>query len=359
MPLRFAINGLGRIGRALVRIALDRPGLELVGVNDQASAAQLARLLAHDSVHGRFPGSVAAADGALEIDGHLVPVLSAPTPAEIPWQRVSPTVVVESTGRFRARALAAGHLGDGANGVERVVVSATAADVDATFIVGVNEGSFDPARHRVISNASCTANCLAAVAVPLHRAFGLAQGFMHTVHCYTNSQNLVDMAHPDPRRARAAAINLIPTTSDAVEGLEAVLPELAGRVSGLAVRVPVPDGSLLELVAHLERPATARDVAAAYREAAAGAWAGILAVTDEELVSTDFIDSPHSATIDLPLLAAMGDRLVRVFAWYDNEWGYASRLADLLEHIAATTAVGARERAAPDRGDRARRRERP
>lgn len=327
MPVRFAINGLGRIGRALVRIARERPELELVAVNDPADAPALARLLAHDSLHGPFPGRVAAAPGALEVDGRPIPLFAAPEPAAVPWREVEPWLVVESTGRFRNRAAAAGHLG---GGVERVVVSATATGVDATFCVGVNHARYDPEHHVVVSNASCTANCLAPMVRVLDDAFGIEQALMSTVHCYTNSQRLVDMAHPDPRRARSAAMNVVPTTSDAIEPMADVLPHLAGRIDGLAYRVPVPDGSLVDLVARLGREASRDEVAAAFREAAAGELAGILAVTEEELVSTDFIGDPHSATVDLPLLAAIDRRLWRVVAWYDNEWGYANRLADLI-----------------------------
>src|SRR5688572_11839920 len=303
MPLPFAINGLGRVGRALLRIAAARPELELVAANDQADAATLARLLRHDSLHGRFPGEVRADGEALVVGGRRLPLFRGAEPAAIPWRETTARVVVDATGRFRSRAQAAGHLG---GAVERVVVSATAPDVDATFCVGINHRDFDPARHVVVSNASCTANCLATVAAVLHRACGLERGFMNTVHCFTNSQNLVDMAHPDPRRARAATINLIPTTSDAVEGLEAVLPELRGRVRGCAVRVPVPAGSLLDLVATVSRPTDVAAVAAAYRAAERDALAGILATTDEELVSSDFIDSPFSATVDLPLVEVNG-----------------------------------------------------
>jgi glyceraldehyde 3-phosphate dehydrogenase len=341
VTLPIAINGLGRIGRALVRIAEARPELEVVAANDQAAPLVLARLLAHDTLHGPFPGRVTADDHGLSLDGRFVPLHQESDPAAIPWEAGgrSPWLVVEATGRFRSRSLAAGHLaghlGSGArttpSSVERVVISATASDVDATFCVGINQHDYDPRAHRVVSNASCTANCLVVTAAVLHWRFGLLHGFMNTVHCYTNSQNLVDMAHPDPRRARAAALNLIPTTTDAMEGLGLVLPELAGRIQGLAVRAPVPDGSLLDLVARVGQPVSAESVRDAYREAATSPpLAGVLAVCEEELVSSDFIGSPHSATIDLPLVATLDDDLVRVLAWYDNEWGYASRLADLI-----------------------------
>ncbi|MFN7960149.1 MAG: type I glyceraldehyde-3-phosphate dehydrogenase [Thermoanaerobaculia bacterium] len=329
-PVRFAINGLGRIGRALVRIARERPELELVAVNDQADAPVLARLLAHDTLHGRFPGSVSAEADALVLDGRRVPLSRASRPAEIPWRESEPWLVVESTGQFRSRAEAAAHLG---GPVEKVLVSAAAPGVDATFCVGINHHRYDPARHAVISNASCTTNCLAPVAAVLERRFGIEHGLMSTVHCYTNSQRLMDFSHPDPRRARAAAMNIVPTTSDAVEAIGEVMPELAGRIGGIAYRVPVPDGSLIDLTVRLRREAPLEELAAAFREAARGELAGILATTDEELVSSDFIGDPHSATVDLPLLTVVDRRLFRVVAWYDNEWGYANRLADLLAYL--------------------------
>ncbi len=329
MPIRFAINGLGRVGRALVRIARQHPELELVAINDQADSQVLARLLRHDSLHGRFPAPVEAEPGALRIDGVRVPLFGASNPQAVPWSQAEPWLVVESTGQFRDRATAAGHLG---GSVAKVVVSAVAAGVDATFCVGVNHQRYAPAQS-VVSNASCTANCLAPLALVLQRRFGIEHGFMSTVHCYTNSQRLMDMSHPDPRRARAAALNVIPTTSDAVTSIGDVLPELAGKIDGLAYRVPVPDGSLVDLVVRLGRDASRDEVAAAFREAASGELAGILATTEEELVSADFIGDPHSATIDLPLLAELDRRLFRVVAWYDNEWGYANRLAELLLHM--------------------------
>jgi glyceraldehyde 3-phosphate dehydrogenase len=330
MPIPFAINGLGRIGRALLRIAQERDDVVAVAANDQAEAAALARLLAHDTLHGAFPARVEAADGGLRLDGRHLPLYRESEPGRIPWAVARPRIVVEATGRFRTRAAAAGHLG---GPVAKVVVSATAERVDATLCMGVNHERYDPARHAVVSGASCTTNCLAAVVAVLHHEFGLEQALMNTVHCYTNSQNLVDMAHPDPRRARAAAMNIIPTTSDAIGSIGLVLPELAGRIEGLAMRVPIAAGSLVDLGARLGRPATVADLAAAFRRAEAGALRGILGTTAEELVSSDFIGDPRSAIVDLPLLQQAGDRLFRVVAWYDNEWGYANRLADLVRYL--------------------------
>ena len=336
MTVRIGVNGLGRIGRAILRVVSTRPelGLEVAAANDRASVDATVRLLRHDTVHGPFPGQVTAADGGLAVDGRVVPVSHRATPAEIDWSAHGVEVVVEATGKFRQRSLAGAHL---AGSVERVVVSATVPDADATFCVGVNERTFDPARHRVISNASCTTNCLAAVLAALHPRFGVHRALMSTVHCVTNSQNLVDMAHADPRRARAAIANIIPTTSDAIPSIDWVMPELAGRVAGFAVRVPIVAGSLVDVVVQLERGARLDELATAFREAEAGPLAGILGTTDEELVSSDFVNDPRSAIVDLPLLQFAGDQLVRVVAWYDNEWGYANRLAELLAHVASRT----------------------
>jgi glyceraldehyde 3-phosphate dehydrogenase len=328
------INGLGRVGRALLRVAHQRPELEVdvVAVNDPAGASTLARLLRHDTVHGRFPADVGGDDGALTIAGRTIPVGHAAEPGTVDWDAHEVAMVIEATGRFRGRELAAGHLG---GSVQRVVVSATIADADATFCVGINEASFDPQRHQVVSNASCTTNCLAAVLVVLERRFGVEQALMNTVHCVTNSQNLVDMAHADPRRARAAIANIIPTSSDAIPSVEWVLPELTGKVVGLAMRVPIVAGSLIDVAVRLQRDATAHELAAAFRRAEATELAGVLGTTDEELVSSDFVDDPRSAVVDLPLLQSVDDRLFRVVAWYDNEWGYANRLAELLAGLAA------------------------
>jgi len=340
MRTRFAINGLGRIGRALVRVAREHPDIELVSANDQADPVAIARLLRHDTIHGRFPAPVEVEDDGLRIDGRALRLFRESVPSEIPWDETpggAPQVVIEATGRFRAGATAAGHL---AHGVERVVVSATAVGVDATFCMGINHRTYDPGRHVVMSNASCTTNCLAAAIVVPLRHFGVAHALMNTVHCYTNSQNLVDMAHADPRRARAAGSNIIPTTSDAIDSIGLVLPELGGRVEGLAMRVPIAAGSLVDLTVLLERPATVEEMAAAYRAAAAGELASILGATDETLVSSDFIGEPRSAVVDLPLLQRAGDRLFRVVAWYDNEWGYTHRLADLVAYLGTHSSGG-------------------
>ncbi len=328
MKQPFAINGLGRIGRALVRIAHLRDDLELVAINDPAAPEVLARLLRNDTLHGRFPGEVSAEPDRLIFDGRVVPLWAHSTPAEVPWSTTGARLVVEATGQFRSRQAAAGHLGEG---VEQVVVSSTADQVDATFCVGINHREFDPLRHQVVSNASCTTNCLAAVVRVLDEAFGVDQALMSTVHCYTNSQRLVDMAHTDPRRARAAALNIIPTTSDAQEAIGEVIPHLAGKIGAVAYRVPISDGSLIDLCVHTSRKAPLDEVRDAFlRASAQPPLSGILATTDEELVSSDFIGDSHSAIVDLPLLRQQDDKLLRVVAWYDNEWGYAHRLAELI-----------------------------
>jgi len=342
MPLRFAINGFGRIGRALLRIAWDREGLAVAALNDVVPVRQFAPLLAHDSVHGRFGPPVAAEEGALAAGGRRIPFFQEADPARVPWAEAGVQVVVEATGRFLGRAQAAAHLrAPGEKGVRAVVLSANAdpADpADATFCLGLADQdslAWDPERQPVVSNASCTTNCLALLADVLHRGFGVRRAVMNTVHSYTENQRLIDLPHPDPRRSRAAALNIIPTSTTAARALGSILPALAGRVEGFAVRVPTPEVALRDLVAELERDASAEELRAAYREAAAGRLAGVLGVTDEELVSSDYVGDPRSAVVDLPLVQAVDGRLARVVAWYDNEWGYASSLADLLERLAA------------------------
>lgn len=336
-PIPFAIHGFGRIGRALARAAQGSSEgaspVRLVAVNDLAPVEQLARLLARDSVHGRFPADVAVEDQALRIGDRLVQVFSEPDPAAIPWQGTPARVVVDCSGG----AVSGGggrHLR--ADGPRKVLVSALASEVDLTLCRGVNDAAFDTGSHHVVSAASCTTNCLALVLQVLHRAFGVRQALMNEVHSYTGNQNLVDGAHEDPRRARAAALNIVPTSTAAPAAVEAILPELAGRLVGQAVRVPTPDVALLDLVATLERPADLDAVRAAYVEAASGPLQGLLATSDEPLVSTDHVGDRHSAVVDLPLVQhlpspdADGQPLVRVVAWYDNETGYSHRLAELV-----------------------------
>jgi glyceraldehyde 3-phosphate dehydrogenase len=338
MPLRFAINGFGRIGRALCRIAWSREGLAVAALNDVVPVRQLAPLLARDSVHGTFGHRVEAEDGALCLGGRRIPFFQEADPGRVPWGEAGAQVVVEATGRFLRRGQAAAHLRDG---VRTVVLSANAdpeEPADVTFCLGLRGPDtlpWDPDRQPVVSNASCTTNCLALLADVLHAGFGVRRAVMSTVHSYTENQRLLDLPHPDPRRSRAAAVNIIPASTTAARSLGLILPALAGRVDGFAVRVPTPVVALLDLVAELERDASAEEVRAAYREAAAGRLAGFLGVTDEELVSSDFVGDPRSAVVDLPLLQVVDGRMARVVAWYDNEWGYANRLADLLERLAA------------------------
>jgi glyceraldehyde 3-phosphate dehydrogenase len=332
MPIRFGINGFGRIGRALLRAARGREEIELAAINDVVPAHVLARLLARDTVHGPYPGEVRAREGGLEVDGRLVPVSQRSDPSQVDWTGPGASVVVEATGRFIGRSEAAAHL---RGTVRRVVISANADPhdpADATVALGINEETFDPGRHAVLSNASCTTNALALVAKVLHDRFGLRRALMSTVHSYTENQRLLDLPHPDPRRSRAAAVNIIPTSTTAAEALGLLLPELTGRVTGFAVRVPTPAVAMLDLVADLERGPRAEEVRQAFRDAAGGALSGWLGVAEEELVSSDFVNDPRSAVVDLPLVQVTGN-LARVVAWYDNEWGYAHRLADLLARM--------------------------
>jgi glyceraldehyde 3-phosphate dehydrogenase (phosphorylating) len=335
MPLRFAINGCGRVGRALLRIAWTRPELELAAVNDVMPAHLLAPRLARDSVYGPCAARVAAVPGGLEIDGRRIPCTEEEDPARVPWGEHGATVVVEATGRLLRRSRAAAHLRDGVRAVVLTANSDPEEPADFTFCLGIEGPAWDPLRQPVVSNASCTTNCLALVAKVLHDAFGVRRALMSTVHGYTENQRLLDQPHPDPRRARAAALNIVPIATTAPQALALILPELAGRIAGFGVRVPTPAVAFLDLAAELERDATAAALAAAYRVAAEGALAGLLGVTGEELVSSDFVGDPRSAVVDLPLLQVVDGRLARVVAWYDNEWGYANRLADLLARIAA------------------------
>ena len=328
MPsVRFAINGLGRIGRALARIAAEREGLELVAVNDLAPADQLARLLAQDTLHRCYPGKVAAAGDRLEIDGREVAAFRHADPAEVPWSATGATIVVDATGMAKTRALAAAHL---RGTIERVIVSANASGLDLTVCVGVNDGELDLERHRLLSAASCTTNCLVPVLAVLDESFGVRSALLDTVHSYNNDQSLLEAPHPDPRRARAATLNMIPTTTSAIEAATRILPNLAGKLGGLAVRVPTPNVSLIDRVVDLEGSPGISPIHAAFRRAEEGPLAGVLGTTERELVSFDFLGDPRSAIVDLPLTDRAGT-LTRVIAWYDNEWGHASRLADLLE----------------------------
>jgi glyceraldehyde 3-phosphate dehydrogenase len=318
------------MGRALYRASLERDlGVDIVAFNDIATLEMVAGLLARDSVYGRFRHDIKVADDAIIVDGSPVRFCHEKDPAALPWKELGVDIAIDATGRFRTRESAAAHLDAGAS---RVVVSAPCKDADATIVLGVNETSFDPSRHRVVSNASCTTNCLAPMIKVLENSFGVEQGFITTVHAYTGDQVLVDGPHKDARRARAAAINIVPTSTGAARATGLVLPSVEGRLDGTALRVPVPDGSITDLVAMMQRTVTVQDVNEAFREAAAGDLAGILEFSDEPLVSADIVGSAASCIFDSGLTMAAG-QLIKVYGWYDNEWGYANRLGELAAYV--------------------------
>jgi len=325
MTTRVGINGFGRIGRTLTRLALDRADLEVVAVNDIADARTLAHLLEFDSTYGRLGRTVEYAEHALTVGGDQIAVLSERDPAAIDWAGLGADIVVEATGKFRGRDAAAAHLKGGAR---KVLISAPGKGADLTVVLGVNDGAYDASRHDVISNASCTTNCVAPMVKVLHDAFGVERGFMTTVHAYTGDQMLLDGPHKDLRRARSAAANIVPTTTGAARATGEVIPALAGKLDGVAVRVPVEDGSLTDLAVVVGAEVTAQAVNDAFAAAAAGSLAGILRYSTDPIVSRDIIGDPASCVFDSPLTQAAGT-LVKVFGWYDNEWGYTCRLADL------------------------------
>ena len=331
MTTRVGINGFGRVGRAFARLALDRNDLEIAAINDVTDARTLAHLLEFDSTYGRLGAPVAHGPGSLTVAGREIPVLSERDPAAINWAGLGVSLVIESTGRFRAREDAARHLKAGAR---KVLISAPGKGVDLTVVVGVNDAAYDPQRHDIVSAASCTTNCVVPMAKVLNDSFGLIRGFMTTIHAYTGDQMLLDGPHKDLRRARSAAISIVPTSTGAARTAGTVLPELAGKLDGVAVRVPVEDGSLTDLAAVVSREVTADEVNAAFAAAAAGSLAGVLRYSTDPLVSRDIIGDRASCVFDSPLTQASGD-LVKVFGWYDNELGYTSRLVDLAAIIAA------------------------
>ncbi len=338
MAVRVAINGFGRIGRLVYRRSQAIEGIDVVAVNDLTDPASLAHLLKYDSVHGRFPGDVTVEGDRIRAGEDDFLVLSDPDPAELPWGDLDVDVVVESTGFFRTREKAALHLGSGAS---KVLLSAPAKGrpgADLTVVYGVNHHLYDPSEHEVVSTASCTTNCLAPVASVLKESFGIARGLMTTIHAYTNDQRILDLPHKDPRRARAAAVNIIPTTTGAAAAVGLVIPELAGRLDGMAVRVPVKDGSLVDLVCELESDATVEEVNAAMAEAASGPLRGVLQYSDEPLVSSDVIGNPHSSIFDSLVTNAIGPRMVKLLSWYDNEYGYAARMVDFLLYMGSAGA---------------------
>ena len=333
MTIRVGINGFGRIGRGYLRASLANENVEVVAVNDLASPATNAHLLKYDSTQGRLAESVSVDDSVMRVGDRSIAVLAERDPAKLPWADLKVDVVIESTGRFTSREAAAVHLGAGAT---RVIISAPASDVDATFVMGVNDADFDPAKHFVISNASCTTNCFVPMVKVLDDAFGVQTGLMTTIHAYTNDQNLLDLTHSDLRRARAAAVNIVPSSTGAARATSLVLASMKGRLDGTSLRVPVPDGSITDFTA-IVRSTTVEQVNAAFAAAAAGTLSGVLVYTDEPIVSSDIVGSPASCTFDskMTMVQPIDDEksLVKVFGWYDNEWGYSNRLVDLTSRV--------------------------
>jgi glyceraldehyde 3-phosphate dehydrogenase len=326
MSTKVAINGFGRIGRLFLRaVAKTGADIDVVAVNDLTDAKTLAHLLKYDSVHGVWPGEVTHTDDTITFEDRSIKVLSIADVGMLPWRELDVDVVAECTGRFTERAQSTQHLDQGAR---KVVISAPAKDPDITVVLGVNDADYDPARHHILSCASCTTNCLAPVAKILLDSFGIEQGFMTTVHAFTNDQRILDLPHKDLRRARAASSSIIPTSTGAARAIGLVLPELKGKMDGFALRVPVPDGSVVDLVATLERDATVEEINAAVQAAAEGPMAGVLRYTDEPIVSSDIIGDPHSSVFDSLLTMVMG-RQAKVMMWYDNEWGFANRMVEL------------------------------
>ncbi|MDW8032416.1 MAG: type I glyceraldehyde-3-phosphate dehydrogenase, partial [Aquificaceae bacterium] len=331
MGIKVGINGFGRIGRAFLRACLGYEDIEVVAVNDLTDTKTLAHLLKYDSIHHRFRGDVTATDSSLLVEGREIKVFSSKDPAQIPWGELGVEVVLESTGAFTSREKAELHLRDT---VRRVIISAPAKNPDITLVMGVNEHMFDPEKHRIISNASCTTNCLAPTLRVLQERFGVKKGYMVTVHAYTNDQRVLDLPHKDLRRARAAAVNIIPTTTGAAKAIGEVIPELKGKLDGTSRRVPVADGSLVDLTLVVERPPSSpEEVNKAFKEASETYLKGILQYTEDPIVSQDIVGNPHSAIFDAGLTQVLED-LVHVGAWYDNEWGYSCRLRDLLLYVA-------------------------
>ncbi len=332
MAIKVGINGFGRIGRQVIRVAKEREftDLDFVAVNDLTDTRTLAHLFKYDSVHRTYRGTVAHSENALEIDGDSIRVFAEKDPAALPWRELGVTIVLESTGKFTRADDARKHI---AGGARKVIISAPAKGEDITIVMGVNQDRYDPATHHIISNASCTTNCLAPMVRVIRDAFGFRHGTMITIHSYTNDQQLLDLPHRDLRRARAAALSIIPTTTGAAKATGLVIPEVKGKIDGVAIRVPTPDASLNELVVEVERPTTIDAVNAAFREAAAGPMRGVLAVSEEELVSSDYIGNPHSCIVDARSTNVIDGTLVKTSGWYDNEWGYATRCVDLLRLV--------------------------
>ena len=335
MPIRVAVNGFGRIGRLVFRRAFGDPEFTLVAINDLTDAKTMAHLLKYDSVHGTWPRKVEAGDGAIRVDGADVKVTSEKDPARLPWASLKVDVVIESTGKFTKPEDAELHLKAGA---KRVIISAPfkgPREQDLTIVMGVNDNKFDPSKHFVVSTASCTTNCFAPVVKLLNDAFGIVRGEMTTVHAFTNDQRILDFPHKDLRRARSAFTSIIPTSTGAAKAIGLVVPELKGKMGAVSLRVPVPDGSICDIAVEVAKPTTRDEVNALFKKASeSGALKGYLAYSEDEIVSQDIIGNPHSSIVDSPLTDVVGGTLVKVFAWYDNEWGYASRMVDMMKLIA-------------------------
>jgi glyceraldehyde 3-phosphate dehydrogenase len=332
MAIRIGINGFGRIGRNVLRASLGDPALEFVAINDLTDAKTLAYLLKYDSIHGVLDVPVEAKDDYLIVDSRPIKILALRDPKDLPWRSLGVDYVIESTGRFTNRDDAAKHL---AAGAKRVIISAPSKDADVTLVLGVNEKVYDPKAHQVVSNASCTTNCLAPVAKVLLERFGIKHGLMTTIHSYTNDQQLLDLPHKDLRRARAAAVSMVPTSTGAARALHLVLPQLKGKLDGMAIRVPTPNVSMIDLTVELESDATPADVNAAFRAASQGPLQGILQYSEDPVVSVDMNGNPHSSIVDAPLTTGLDKRMVKVIAWYDNEWGYSCRIRDLIKYMTA------------------------
>ena len=332
MTTRVGINGFGRIGRQSLKALIERvPDVEVVAVNDLVDVKTNALLFKHDSTYGAYPGEVSHTDDAIVIDGKTVKVLQVKDPATLPWGDLGVDIVLESTGLFTDAEKAAAHIQAGA---KKVIISAPAKKEDITIVLGVNEGMYDPAKHNIISNASCTTNCLAPAAKVVHDNWIIKRGLMNTIHSYTNDQRILDVAHKDPRRARAAGLNIIPTTTGAAKALALVIPDLKGKFDGFSLRVPTPTVSVVDFTAELEKDVTLEELNQAFRDAAAGPLAGILGASDDPLVSSDFRGDARSSIVDLPSNMVLGGNFIKVIAWYDNEWGYSCRVADLVKFVA-------------------------
>ncbi|RUM62174.1 MAG: type I glyceraldehyde-3-phosphate dehydrogenase [Persephonella sp.] len=331
MAVKVAINGFGRIGRNFFRACYGNENIEIVGINDLTDAYTLAHLLKYDSVHGRFNGEVKAKENSIEVDGKEIQITSIKNPEELPWKDLDVDIVIEATGIFRDRDNASKHLKAGA---KKVIISAPGKNPDITVVLGVNEDKYNPKEHNIISNASCTTNCLAPVVKVLNEEFGIEKGYMITVHAYTNDQRILDLPHKDLRRARAAAVNIIPTTTGAAKAVGEVLPEMKGKLDGSARRVPVADGSLVDLTVVLNKETTAEEINQKMKEATEGSLKGILEYTEDPIVSQDIVGNPHSSIFDALSTKVIGGNLAHVVAWYDNEWGYSNRLKDLVLYIA-------------------------